>query len=190
VVIAGPLVSVLFERGAFGAADTRATALALAIYGAGLPAFVLQKVWQPLFYAREDTRRPFLYALAALAINAAAAVGLMPVAGFAAAALGTTLAGWGMLALLVRGAGGMGEAARPDARLWSRAWRIAAAAAAMGLVLWGAALGMADWLSAPALRYAALASLVGLGIATYFGTGFAIGAFRMAELRGALRRGG
>jgi peptidoglycan biosynthesis protein MviN/MurJ (putative lipid II flippase) len=43
-VIPLPLVSVLFERGAFGADDAAATALAVAIYGAGLPAFVLQKV--------------------------------------------------------------------------------------------------------------------------------------------------
>ncbi len=63
VVAAGPLVSVLFERGRFGPEDTAATALAVAVYGIGLPAFVLQKVLQPLFFAREDTRRPFHYAL-------------------------------------------------------------------------------------------------------------------------------
>ena len=42
--------------------------MALAIYGAGLPAFVLQKVWQPLFYAREDTRRPFQFAVMAMVV--------------------------------------------------------------------------------------------------------------------------
>ncbi len=47
-----PLVSVLFERGRFGPDDTAATALAVAVYGLGLPAFVLQKVLQPLFFAR------------------------------------------------------------------------------------------------------------------------------------------
>ena len=61
-----PLISVLFQRGAFGATDTASTALALAVYGLGLPAFVLQKVLQPLYFAREDTRRPFRYALASL----------------------------------------------------------------------------------------------------------------------------
>jgi putative peptidoglycan lipid II flippase len=58
MVIPVPIVSVLFERGAFGPDDTVATALALAVYGAGLPAFVLQKVLQPLYFAREDTRPP------------------------------------------------------------------------------------------------------------------------------------
>ena len=103
MVIPVPLISVLFERGAFTTDDTMNTALALAAYGAGLPAFVLHKVLQPLFYAREDTRRPFYYALAAMVLNVVVAVGLMPVIGFAAAALGTTLAGWGMVAQLAYG---------------------------------------------------------------------------------------
>jgi putative peptidoglycan lipid II flippase len=62
MVIALPITSVLYERGLFTARDSLATALVLAIYGAGLPAFVLQKVFQPLYYAREDTKRPFRYA--------------------------------------------------------------------------------------------------------------------------------
>jgi putative peptidoglycan lipid II flippase len=49
LVIPSTLVSVLFERGVFTSADTSATALATAIYGLGLPAFVLQKLYQPLF---------------------------------------------------------------------------------------------------------------------------------------------
>ncbi|MDP4892943.1 murein biosynthesis integral membrane protein MurJ, partial [Cypionkella sp.] len=48
ITIAVPLTSVLYQRGAFGAVDATNTALALAIYGAGLPAFVLHKVFQPL----------------------------------------------------------------------------------------------------------------------------------------------
>ncbi|HEX9859236.1 MAG TPA: murein biosynthesis integral membrane protein MurJ, partial [Paracoccaceae bacterium] len=70
MVIPLPLVSVLFERGRFGPDDTAATALAVAVYGAGLPAFVLQKVLQPLFFARENTRSPFYFALWAMVVNA------------------------------------------------------------------------------------------------------------------------
>ena len=93
MVIPLPLVSVLYERGAFDTDDTAATAIAVAIYGLGLPAFVLQKTLQPLFFAREDTKRPFYYALAAMVLNAALAIGLSPFIGFAAAAVGTTLTG-------------------------------------------------------------------------------------------------
>ena len=117
MLIPGPIVSVLFERGAFGPADTAATALAVAIYGAGLPAFVLQKVISPVYYAREDTRTPFRFAVHAMIVNVVVALGLAPLLGFVAAALGTTVAGWVMLFQLWRGARAMGEAAAPDARL-------------------------------------------------------------------------
>ncbi|MFT5000033.1 MAG: putative peptidoglycan lipid II flippase, partial [Planctomycetota bacterium] len=76
IVIPLPLVSVLFQRGAFSASDAAMTAQALAIYGMGLPAFVLHKVLQPLYFAREDTKRPFYYALVAMIINAGLAIGL------------------------------------------------------------------------------------------------------------------
>ena len=100
IAVPTPLISTLFQRGAFTAADTAATALAVAVYGAGLPAFVLQKVLQPLYFAREDTKRPFYYALVALVVNAGLAIGLAPFIGYIAAAIGTTLAGWATVGLL------------------------------------------------------------------------------------------
>jgi putative peptidoglycan lipid II flippase len=189
VVIATPLCAVLFERGAFGAADTAATALALAAYGAGLPAFVLHKVLQPLYYAREDTRRPFRFALWSMAVNAGFAVGMMPLMGYMAAALATTVAGWTMVWQLWHGARDMGEAARFDARLRRRAPRIGLAAALMGASLWLAARALDPWLALPGWRWPALGLLVAIGGAVYFAAGAALGAFRPAELRGFLRRG-
>jgi putative peptidoglycan lipid II flippase len=188
MVIPIPLIAVLFERGAFGPSDTVATALVLAIYGAGLPAFVLQKVLQPLYFAREDTRSPFRYAAWSMVVNAAVAVGLMPIFGFAAAALGTTIAGWGMVLQLWWGSRRMGAEAQFDARLRDRLWRILLACAAMGAVLWGTALALDTALATPRLRYFALAGLVAAGIASYFAAAFAVGALRPADLRRALRR--
>ncbi len=127
----------LFQRGAFGADDAAATALALAIYGAGLPAFVLHKVFQPLYYAREDTRSPFRYAVWSMIVNAAIAVGLMPVIGFAAAALATTVAGWTMVFQLWFGTRAMGTSARFDAQFRTRLPRIVLASGRHG----GGALG-------------------------------------------------
>jgi len=95
VLVPEPIVSVLFGRGAFRPEDAQATGWAVAVYGLGLPAFVLQKVLLPVFFAREDTRRPFYYALVSMVINAVVAVGLMGSLGFLAAALGTTLAACG-----------------------------------------------------------------------------------------------
>ncbi len=188
IVIALPLTTVLYQRGAFDASDSAATALALAIYGAGLPAFVLQKVLQPLFFAREDTRSPFRYALLAMVLNAAIAYGLSPVVGFSAAALATTLSAWVMVAQLWWGSRRMGGEARADDRLKSRMPRILLACLVMGGTLWGAAELMAPALAAHGLRYGALAGLIALGILSYFGSGALLGAFRLSDLKGLRRQ--
>jgi putative peptidoglycan lipid II flippase len=188
VLIPGPIVSVLFERGAFGPEDVAATALAVAVYGAGLPAFVLQKVVSPLYYARHDTRTPFRFAVHAMLVNAAVAVGLAPVVGFIAAALGTTIAAWVMLAQLWRGAAAMGEAARPDPRLRRALPRIAAACAAMAAALVVTRGLLGDALAADGVRYLALAGLVAVGAASYAAAVIGFGGLRLADLRAALRR--
>jgi putative peptidoglycan lipid II flippase len=187
-VIPLPLVSVLFQRGAFGAEDAAATALAVAVYGLGLPGFVLQKALQPLFFAREDTRRPFYFALASLVVNAGIAIGLMPAFGFIAAAIGTTVSGWASVALLWFASRRMGDAATLDHRFRKRFWRILLASGLMGGLLWVAALALAPFLDLPTLRYGALAILVGIGLIGYFGIGQMVGAFQMADIRAALRR--
>ena len=186
-VIAEPLCSVLYQRGAFTTEDTKATAIVLAIYGLGLPAFVLHKVLQPLFYAREDSRSPFVYAVISMITNAAIAVGLMPVLGFSAAAWATTLSGWVMVWQLWRGSRQMGEVAHFDARFKQRLPRVLAAAAIMGVVLWAAARVLTPWLHLHLWRYLALVLLCGLGIVSYFVSGTLLGAFRLSDFT-ALRR--
>ncbi|MEM9551278.1 MAG: lipid II flippase MurJ, partial [Pseudomonadota bacterium] len=189
VVVPVPLVSVLFERGATTAADSVAIAQAVAIYGLGLPAFVLQKILQPLFFAREDTRTPFRYAVTAMVVNAVVAVGLAPLIGWIAPAIATTVAGWAMVGLLAVGARNLGPEARFDDRFWSRIWRVCLASAIMGAAVWALASAWSGPLTAPGIRYAALAGLVAAGMAVYFGAGQILGAFRLAEFRAAFRRG-
>ena len=188
MVIPGPLVKVLFQRGAFDAGDTAATAAALVIYGAGLPAFVLHKVLQPLYFAREDTKRPFYYALAALVINAGLAIGLMPVVGYLAAAIGATAAAWGMVLLLWLGARRMGPAARPDARLLRRVPRILLASAIMALALVAANRLLAAWYDQPLLDNAAILILVAIGFVTYAVAAQVTGGLRLNEFLAGLRR--
>lgn len=188
VIIPVPLVSVLFQRGQFSAEDTAATALAVAIYGIGLPAFMLQKLLQPLFFAREDTRSPFHYALVAMLINATLAFGLYPLVGWIAPAIAASAAGWGMVALLVIGARRMGDEARFDDRFKHRAWRIVIASAGMGVVL-VAAMQLFSWtFDVPGWRYAALLTFILVAAVSYFLLGHLLGAFRLSEFRTALRR--
>ncbi|MBU2956768.1 murein biosynthesis integral membrane protein MurJ [Paracoccus sp. 1_MG-2023] len=185
-VIAQPMVATLFERGAFSAFDTQQTAAALVVYALGLPAFVLQKILQPLYFAREDTRTPFRFALFSMVVNAAVAFGLMPFLGFLAAALGTTIAAWVMVAQLWWGTRAMGQAARADAKLRRAFPRLLAASTLMALALWF----MRDWLEAGSLgRGASLAILVFGGAAIYFALAYAIAGYRPSELKAAVRRG-
>ncbi len=188
VVIPVPLISVLFQRGAFGPEDTLPTALALAVYGAGLPAFVLQKVLQPLYFAREDTRTPFRFAVWSMVVNAALALGLAPFLGFIAAAVGTTLSGWVMVAQLWWGKRHMGEAVVGDARMRSRAWRIVLSSVLMGVFLWFAARSLSDELSLAGHRYWALALLCLSGLGVYGLAALATGAFRPSDLKAGFSR--
>ena len=189
VVIPIPLITVLFERGAFGTDDTAATALAVAIYGLGLPAFVLQKVLQPLYFAREDTRRPFHYAVVAMVVNVVIAIGLAPFIGWIAAAIATTVAGWAMVWLLLRGTRPFGDVARFDARFRRRLWRITLAALLMGAVLWAGVLVIGPFLGLSGWRWLALLVLILLGVLSYGLFGRLFGAFDKRALRTAFRRG-
>jgi putative peptidoglycan lipid II flippase len=188
IAIALPIITVLFQRGAFTAEDSQNTAMALAIYALGLPAFVLHKVLQPLYYAREDTRRPFQFALASMVVNIVAALGLVPVMGFLAAAAGTTISSWVMVGQLWRGTRGMGEAAVLDARFRRRVPRILLASAMMGIALWGMSLALGDVLLLPGLRTVALAGVVLAGMVIYFVSCALTGGMSWAEISAALRR--
>ncbi|MEL6807129.1 MAG: oligosaccharide flippase family protein, partial [Pseudomonadota bacterium] len=188
MVIPLPLVAVLFGRGETGTDDVAAIAVAVAIYGAGLPAFVLQKVVQPQYFARGDTTSPFRFALVAMVINAAVAVGLSPIAGWIAPALATTLAGWAMLGLLYWGLRGMGGTVKVDERYRARLPRIFAASCAMGVALWIAAILLKPALGTDYVRYIALLGLIGLGAATYLGVAQMLGALKLSEIKGAVRR--
>lgn len=189
VVIPLPLVSVLFERGAFTADDAASTAFAVAVYGLGLPAFVLQKVLQPVYFARGNTKTPFYFALVSLVVNAVLAIGLAPVIGYIAAAIGTTFAGWAMTIGLWIGTARMGETTRFDARFWRKLWGILGASAVMGAELAGAVIVLGPMFGTPGLKIVALLILIASGTVTYFVAGRLFGAVRVSDLKAMMRRG-
>ena len=186
-VIPTALVSVLFERGAFSAADTSATALATAVYGLGLPAFVLQKLYQPLFFAREDTKSPFYFALVALAVNAVVALCLRPYFGFLSAAYGATFAGWAMLVCLWWGSRKFGEAAHLEPALLAKVGRIILASVMMGATVWSVTALISPILQISGYRVLALVIILIVGVGGYIIAGRLTGAFTVSELRKKLR---
>jgi putative peptidoglycan lipid II flippase len=192
-VIPWPIVIVLFERGAFDRAASDATAWALAAYAFGLPAFVLTKILQPAFYAREDTVTPLKMAVAGVVANIVLSLlffWLLRGQGFGhvGLAMATSLAAWLTVLLLgvslrVRGFLSF------DARLRTRLPRIVLVSLAMGAVLWGLQLLLGAWFDqAIPVRVAGLVLLIGAGVGVYAGLAFAFGAVNRAELAQMLRR--
>jgi len=189
VAIPLPLVSVLFERGAFTQSDSASTAYAVSIYGLGLPAFVLLKTVMPLYFAREDTKTPFKFALVSMIVNFVVAFGLMGTMGYLAAALGTTLAAWANFFLLWYGTRHMDGAAKIDERLLKAAPRILAASLIMGGIIWICAGFVSQHLTTGLVRYLGLLGLVLLGAFVYGFTVVGIGGIQPAQLKAGLKRG-
>ncbi|HEU5099047.1 MAG TPA: murein biosynthesis integral membrane protein MurJ [Roseiflexaceae bacterium] len=75
--LARPITAVLFERGAFGAADTLATAEALWCYLPGLPAIAIAQLLIFAFYARKNTLVPSLVQGAAIGLYLLTALALL-----------------------------------------------------------------------------------------------------------------
>jgi putative peptidoglycan lipid II flippase len=188
MVVPLPLVSVLFERGQTNADDVKSIALAVSIYGLGLPAFVLQKVLQPQYFARGDTNSPFKFALVSMIINAVIAIGLAPFVGWVAPAIATTVAGWTMLAQLYWGVRNMGDATQVDSRYKKRLPKIIVSAIIMGAAMWFISLLLTGLLETPYLRYVALIILLTVGFLSYFGMAQITGALRIKDLRQATKR--
>lgn len=67
--LAEPIISVIFERGAFTPTDTIATAQALSLYAIGLFAYSANKILVPVFYALEDTKFPVIASFIAVITN-------------------------------------------------------------------------------------------------------------------------
>ncbi|MCW7752947.1 murein biosynthesis integral membrane protein MurJ [Desulfobotulus sp. H1] len=75
VVLAHPLVALLFQRGAFDAASVAGTATALVYYSVGLWAFACVRIVISVFYAMQDTRTPVI--MGALSLGAAVLFSLL-----------------------------------------------------------------------------------------------------------------
>ena len=87
-----PILSVLFQRGAFDAAATVKTAEALLYYTLGLWAFSVIRVIVSAFYSLQDTKMPMKAAIVALIVNVAASIMLMGPMRHGGLALATSLA--------------------------------------------------------------------------------------------------
>ena len=101
-VFAYDLVSIVYLRGAFDAAAAEQTARALTGFAVGFPLVAMREMYIRLHLAYQDTRRPMLANVAAVALNAALSIALAPLVGIFGIALATSLSVLLTIALLDR----------------------------------------------------------------------------------------
>ncbi len=94
IILGGPLVALLFERGAFTSDDALATGYTLSAFAAGLPAYVLVKILSTQFFARQDTKTPMKVAMAAVGLNFILNCLLIGPFSYVGLALSTAIAAW------------------------------------------------------------------------------------------------
>ncbi|MET1416330.1 murein biosynthesis integral membrane protein MurJ [Roseibium sp. HPY-6] len=167
-VVPHEIVSVLFQRVRFDEAAVDGTAAALLAFSFGLPAFVLNKVFSPGYFAREDTKTPMKFAAVGMAVNVCLSIALFPVFKHVGIALATTLAGWVNSGLLIVVLWKRGHFV-PDFALLRRLLLVLVASLLMGLTIHFAALFLEPYLASGwlAVRAASLAALVITGIAAF-----------------------
>jgi putative peptidoglycan lipid II flippase len=92
LVLAVPIVRVIYERGAFTSEDTLATAAALQLYAIGLLAYSVVRIVSPVFYVVGRNRTPVVVSIITVLVNASLNIALVRVLGFRGLALGTSVA--------------------------------------------------------------------------------------------------
>lgn len=102
IILSKEIIHLIYERGAFMSEDTTKTAAAISAFAAGLPAFILTKVFTPIFYANHDTKTPMKITLYALSFNIIINIILMQFLGVTGIALGSSIAAWYNVWLLVK----------------------------------------------------------------------------------------
>jgi putative peptidoglycan lipid II flippase len=105
-LLAEPLLAFLymsFAGSAMTAFDVEMAGQALQMFAIALPGFVLVKVLAPAFFAHQDTKTPFRFALAAVVVNLIGSLATFQSLGHVGLALATALSAWTHAGLLYVG---------------------------------------------------------------------------------------
>jgi putative peptidoglycan lipid II flippase len=190
MVLADPIIALVYQHGRFGPADTAATAEALVFYAVGLYGYSGVKVLAPAFYALDEARIPVLGSVLGMASNVALNLALYPILGYRGVALGTALAASANFAVLAvawkirhRGLGG---------GVYRQLLKCLAASAVMAAAAWGAAQALGPRLPAAGLARQLPAALlpIAAGALAYFAAARLFGIRELREVADALRRRG
>jgi putative peptidoglycan lipid II flippase len=154
IVLATPIVTMLYQRGSFDALAVKMTAWALTWYAAGMVGHALLEVLTRAFYARQDTKTPVMVGVAAMSLNVLLSfmlsawfrqIGWMPHGGLALAnSLATALEALTLFLLIRRPLGGVQGLTLLDGLL---RFGLAALGMALSLLAWTHfSAGLNPWL--------------------------------------------
>jgi putative peptidoglycan lipid II flippase len=185
-VCAQAFTNAFFLQGKMTLADTAIMADITAALVAGLPAYVLVKVFQPAFFSREDTRTPVWVAAGALVLNIGLNFIVVPrfgIVGLAAATATTATINVVTLYTLLQIRGWF----HWTLKLTGRIARQIVASAAMGAALWALMPVLAPHFVGNVLeRVWSLGVLVSVGLVVFFAVAWLVGALDkdlIAQLR-------
>lgn len=167
ILLRTPLVTIIYQRGAFDTESTKMVAWALLWYAAGLVGHSVVEVVSRAFYALHDTKTPVFVGVAAMSLNVGLSFlfthlftqnGWMPHGGLALAnSLATFLEMATLLFFMRRRLSGL-----EGRKVLDGTWKACLAGGIMGLALWG-------WLSLTRAQSVWLVALGGMlvGVGVY-----------------------
>jgi putative peptidoglycan lipid II flippase len=175
LLLAGPILTTLFQHGGFDATDTYMASLSLMAYMLGLPAFILIKVLAPGYYSRQDTKTPVKIAIKAMVsnmvLNIAFVVPMVMLqyeAPHVGLALATTFSAYINATLLYRGLR-KADVYRPLQGWAKLSLQILLACIGMGVYLVMMTPALESWSELSILaRAGQLAMIIGIAAAIYF----------------------
>ncbi|WP_404970388.1 murein biosynthesis integral membrane protein MurJ [Vibrio campbellii] len=182
MVLAKPMLMVLFMRGEFSPQDVHQASLSLLAYASGLLNFMLIKVLAPGYYSRQDTKTPVKYGIIAMVTNMVFNAIFAYFYGYVGLAIATALSAFVNMALLYRGLhiAGVYQITKRTVLFIIRL--VIAGAAMVAAILWQLE-DMSVWLNwSFAHRSGVLGMLIALGAGIYLAVVFLLGV-RLKDLK-------
>ncbi|CAD6367029.1 putative lipid II flippase MurJ [Shewanella hafniensis] len=167
IVLAKPMLMVLFMRGAFSVHDVEMASYSLMAYGSGLLSFMLIKVLAPGYYSRQDTKTPVRYGIIAMITNMGFNLLFAVPFGYVGLAIATSMSALLNATLLYRGLhlAGVYRVSKPTMVFFAKA---VVSTALMVVVLYYFLPSQSQWLEWHLIeRGKALMGLIALGAVTY-----------------------
>ena len=191
MVLADPIISVLYQHGRFGAHETAESAGALRFYAIGLCGYAALKVLVNAFYALDRRKTPMVVSFIAVVLNLLLNWIFTRQLGWGHRGLAFSTACVASSNFLILYALMRGQLARLESRaMLSLLAKVALASAVLLAICWaGAHFLLADWAVQPFWpKCASLALVIGTGAAAFFLCANALGIAEVHDIAAALRR--